>query len=145
MQPEHRLTLGYVQAHPLEAARRLEGLGAKEAATILGTLPPSDIASVLEHCLPGPASKIVSCLPKTSACEALAALSASTAISVLRQFEESDQNELLDPLEQAIGSSLRRAMNYPSQTAGSLADPRVFTLPPDIDVQEALEIGRAHV
>ena len=47
--------------------------------------------------------------------------------------------ETLDGLEKAVGASLRRAMRYPSQTAGNLADPRVFTLPPDISVYEALE------
>ena len=66
-------------------------------------------------------------------------LSASSAIGVLRQFEEPLQQEILEGLEKAIGASLRRAMRYLPHTAGSLADPRVLTLPPDIAVEEAVE------
>lgn len=138
MELEDRLTLGYIQAHPLEVCRRLESLPAKDAAQILAPLPAIDIASVLEHCLPGPAAKIVQGLSQETAGEVITALTASSAIGVLRQFEEPLQREILDGLEKAVGASLRRAMRYPPHTAGNLADPRVFTLPPDITVEEAL-------
>lgn len=137
MLPEHQLTLAYVQAHPLEVARRVELLPPKETESILGPLPPEDIAAVLEHCLPGPAAKIVSCLSRETAAAVLTSLTASSAIGILRQFDESDRLEILDSLETAVGASLRRALRYPPHTAGSLADPRVLTLPPDIPVQEA--------
>ena len=143
MQPEDRLTLGYVQAHPLEAARRLESFNAQEAATILAPLPPSDIAVVLEHCLPAPTAKILSLLSRDMAGEIITTLSASSAIGVMRQFEDSLQDELLEQLGTPIGASLRRAMRYPVNTAGSLADPKVFTLPPDVTVNEALNRLRA--
>jgi magnesium transporter len=139
MQAEDRLTLGYVQAHPLEVARRLESVTPKEAADILSPLPSSNVAEVLECCLPAPAARIVACFSKDAAGEVITHLSASSAIGVLRQFEEPLQHEILEGLEKAIGASLRRSMRYLPHTAGSLADPRVLTLPPDIAVEEALE------
>lgn len=139
MLPEDLLTLGYVQAHPLEVARRMESMISQEAAEVLAPLPSKDIAAVLEFCLPAPAAKIIACFNQDTAGEVITHLSASSAIGVLRQFEESLQRETLDGLPKGIGASLRRAMRYLPKTAGSLADPRVFTLPPDITVQEALE------
>lgn len=139
MKPEHRLTLGYAQAHPLEVARRIESVSPQEAADILAPLPSREIAAVLEHCLPGPAARIVACFTKGKTNEVITDLSASSAIGLLRQFEEPLQQETLEGLERAIGASLRRAMRYPPHTAGCLADPRVLTLPPDITVLEALE------
>ena len=139
MLPEDSLTLGYVQAHPLEVAQRLESFPADEAAEILAPLPPIDIASVLEHCLPGPASRIIQSFSRETSGEVITALTASSAIGVLRQLDAPLQSETLEGLDKAVGASLRRAMRYPSHTAGNLADPRVFTLPPDISVYEALE------
>ena len=139
MLAEDRLTLGYIQAHPLEVARRLESVTPKEAATVLSPLPANDIADVLECCLPAPAARIVACFNKEAAGEVITHLSASSAIGVLRQFEEPLKQEILEGLEKGIGTSLRRAMRYLPNTAGSLADPRVLTLPPDITVEDALK------
>ena len=138
MEPEDRLTLAYVRSHPLEAARRLEALKAHDSAGLLASLPPEDVASVLEHCLPGPASKILTNLPLGMTSKIITELSTSSAIGVLRQFDDSLRMDLLERLEKAIGSSLRRAMRYPPHTAANLADPRVLTLPPDITIEEAL-------
>ena len=138
MQPEDHLTLGYIRSHPLEAARRLESMKSEDSAALLAPLPADDVASVLEHCLPGPASRILANLTLRMTCKIITELSTSSAIGVLRQFDESLRLELLERLEEAIGSSLRRAMRYPPHTAANLADPRVLTLPPDITVQEAL-------
>ena len=138
MQPEDQLTLGYVRSHPLEAARRIESMKSEDSAGLLAPLPAEDVALVLEHCLPGPASRILANLTLRMTCNIITELSTSSAIGVLRQFDESLRMDLLERLEEAIGSSLRRAMRYPPHTAANLADPRVMTLPPDITIQEAL-------
>ncbi len=138
MESEDRLLLGYVQSHPLEAARRFEAMKAEASAVLLSVLPPEDVASVLEHCLPGPASRILSQLPLTMVSQIITELSTASAIGVLRQFDDPLRVDLLERLEKAIGSSLRRAMRYPPHTAANLADPRVLSLPPDITIKEAL-------
>ena len=138
MELEHHLTLGYFQAHPVEAARHLESLGPQEAGMLLEMLPGEEIANVLEHCLPASTAKILGELPKDLSADVLGAMNATSAIGVLRQFEEAGRVAILERMDNAMGATLRRALRYSPNTAGSLADPQVFTLPPDILIEEAI-------
>ncbi len=144
MELEHRLTLGYLQSHPVEAARQLESLDPHEAALLLEALPGAEVAGVLEHCLPVSTAKIIEELPKDLEADVLNAMNATSAIGVLRQFEEPVRLEVLDRLDNPMGATLRRALRYSPNTAGSLADPQVFTLPPDIAVEEAIDRIRTY-
>lgn len=144
MDLEHHLTLGYFQAHPVEAARHLESLGPQEASALVQGLPGEEIANVLEHCLPVSTAKILGELSKELCAEVLSAMNATSAIGVLRQFEETSRNDILEGLDNSMGSTLRRALRYSPNTAGSLADPQVFTLPPDISVEEAVSRIRTY-
>jgi magnesium transporter len=144
MELEHRLTLGYLQSHPVEAARQLESLDPHESASLLEALPGSEIAGVLEHCLPVSSAKIIEEFPKDLGAEVLSAMNATSAIGVLRQFEDPIRLEVLDRLDNPMGATLRRALRYSPNTAGSLADPQVFTLPPDIAVEEAIDRIRTY-
>lgn len=138
MEPAHRLTQAYVQAHPIEAARRLESLDVAEAAALLAPLPPEDIAPVLDNLLPAVGAALLDGLPLETATDVLAVLSSSSAIGLLRQYEPAGQGRYLDAMEAVLAGSLRLALAHPEGTAASLCDPRVFTLPPDVSVAEAL-------
>lgn len=144
MELEHHLTLGYFQSHPVEAARHLESLGPQAASALLDVLPGDEIANVLEHCLPVSTAKILEEFPPGLSADVLSAMNATSAIGVLRQFEEATRFDILERLDNAIGSTLRRALRYSPNTAGSLADPQVFTLPPDIPVEEAISRIRTY-
>ncbi len=144
MELEHHLTLGYFQAHPVEAARHLESLGPQEAGDLLESLGGEEIANVLEHCLPVSTAKILEELPKDLSAEVLGAMNATSSIGILRQFAESTRYDILERLDNSMGSTLRRALRYSPNTAGSLADPQVFTLPPDIRVEEAISRIRTY-
>ena len=144
MELEHHLTLGYFQSHPVEAARHLESLGPQAASALLDVLPGEEIANVLEHCLPVSTAKILEEFPPGLSADVLSAMNATSAIGVLRQFEEATRYDILERLDNAIGSTLRRALRYSPNTAGSLADPQVFTLPQDIPVEEAISRIRTY-
>lgn len=144
MELEQHLTLGYFQAHPVEAARHLESLGPQEASVLVEALPGEEIANVLEHCLPVSTAKILGELSKDLSSDVLSNMNATSAIGVLRQFEETSRHDILERLDNSMGSTLRRALRYSPNTAGSLADPQVFTLPPDISVEEAVSRIRIH-
>ena len=144
MELEHHLTLGYFQAHPVEAARHLESLGPQAASVLLEVLPGEEIANVLEHCLPVSTAKILEELPKELGAEVVSAMNATSAIGVLRQFEEATRFDILERLDNSVGATLRRSLRYSPNTAGSLADPQVFTLPPDIPVEEAISRIRTY-
>jgi magnesium transporter len=144
MDLEHHLTLGYFQSHPVEAARHLESLGPQAAGVLLEALPGEEIANVLEHCLPVSTAKILEELSKDLSADVLSAMNATSAIGVLRQFEETTRYDILERLDNSMGATLRRALRYSPNTAGSLADPQVFTLPPDIPVEEAISRIRTY-
>lgn len=144
MELEQSLTLGYLQAHPVEAARLLESIDSHESAQLLEPLPPEEIASVLEYCLPVSTAKIYEELPQEVGAEVLNSMNATSAIGVLRQFDDAARHEILERLNKPMGATLRRALRYSPNTAGSLADPQVFTLPPDITLEEAIDRLRAY-
>jgi magnesium transporter len=144
MELEHHLTLGYFQSHPVEAARHLESLGPQAAGVLLEALPGEEIANVLEHCLPVSTAKILEEIPEKLSADVLSAMNATSAIGVLRQFDEAMCYDILERLDNSMGATLRRALRYSPNTAGSLADPQVFTLPPDISVEEALSRIRTY-
>lgn len=144
MELEQHLTLGYFQAHPVEAARHLESLGPQEVGMLLEALPGEDIAHVLEHCLPVSTAKILGKLPEDLSADVLSAMNATSAIGVLWQFEEGSRYAILERMDNSMGATLRRALRYAPNTAGSLADPQVFTLPQDILVEEAISRLRTY-
>ena len=129
----------FIQEHPLEAARYVEELPAQSAGEMLQTMDPQDIAAFLEYCLPGPTAEILKQYPPATSAVILSRLSSRSARAVLRQYDSSTQTSLLDQVDPAIGAHLRRSINLPDHTAGSLADPHVLTLPPDITVAKALQ------
>lgn len=138
MQPDLQLTQAFVQDHPQEVARLVESLPSEEAAAILSSLSPPEISSVAEHLLPAPGSALLKQLTPEVATEVTRHLSSSSSVAILRHCDPQLRSQLLDSLDSTIGGTLRRALTYPEWTAGSLADPRVLTLSPDITVAEAL-------
>ncbi len=138
MRPEDALTEAYLRSHPLEAARQLESLPPEDAAALILPLDARVLAGTLEHVLPAHGAAVLVHLPRESAAKVIASLPSSIGIAVLRQCLPTFQAELLADLDTSIGPTLRRALAYPAHTAGSLADPRVLTLPADITVAEAL-------
>lgn len=129
----------FIQEHPLEAARYVEELPAQSAGEMLQTMEPQHIAAFLEYCLPGPTAEILKQYPPATSAVILSRLSSRSARAVLRQYDSSTQTSLLDQVDPAIGAHLRRSINLPDHTAGSLADPHVLTLPPDLTVAKALQ------
>ncbi len=144
MKPEEILIHSFVQLHPIEAAQNLELLDPQEAAAIMVDLPDEDIAKVLGCCLPAYVATILVLLPPAQVGRLIHELPASTALTVFRQMEPAFQKEVLEHLGPILGPRFRRALFYPKQTAGSLADPRVLTLSPDITVDRGLQLLKRH-
>ncbi len=145
MDPGDRLTLAYLQTHPVEAARRLEFLPPQEAVALLAPFQSTDIVLVLEHLLPDAGAAVLGQLPIETAAEALSYVTSTAAIAALRQCGRELQSELVARLPPDVRSTIQRALTYPENTAGSLADPQILTLAPDLSVWEALtRVSRDH-
>lgn len=145
MDPGDRLTLAYLQTHPVEAARRLEFLPPRDAVALLAPFESTDIALVLEHLLPDAGAALLGQLPIQSAAEALSRVTSSAAIPLLRQCGRELQSDLVARLTPDVRPTILRALTYPENTAGSLADPQILTLAPELSVWEALtRVSRDH-
>jgi len=129
----------FIQTHPLEVARHLEGLPAQTTCEILKAMEPERAAQIFEYFLPGATSNILKQYPPTSSADILSRLSTRTTRAVLRQFDSPTQERLLKLLDPQASALLRRTIHLPEHTAGNLADPYVLTLPPDITVAQALQ------
>lgn len=145
MDPGDRLTLAYLRTHPVEVARRLEFLPPQEAVALLAPCESTDLALVLEHLLPDAGAALLGFLPIKTAAEALSYVTPSAAIALLRQCGRDLQADLLAGLTSDVRPTIQRALTYPENTAGSLADPQILTLAPDLPVWEALtRVSRGH-
>lgn len=140
MRAEDQLTQRFVQLHPAEAARQLEVFEPHAAATILALLPNSDIANVLGCCQPGVVVRIIEHVSAAQAADIVRLLPASTAFVVVRQLTPEFQTQVIAQMGPHHGPRFHRALRQPKQTAGSLADPRVLTLPPDITVEAGIQL-----
>lgn len=139
MKLEQDLRETFIENHPLEAARYLEGLPAQTTGDMLHTMEPEDIAPILEYFLPGAAANILKQYTPPIGADILGRLSTGSARAILRQFDPSTQEKFLEHLPSQTAAFLRRTIHLSEHTSGSLADPHVLTLPPDITVGQALQ------
>ncbi len=139
MKLEHHLRKKFLEEHPLEAARYLEGLSTQARRDLLLTMEPGSVAQTLEYFSPGGTAAILKEYPLETSAEILSRLSPGSSRAILRQFDSSTQEKLLGHLAPQPAAYLRRTILLAEHTAGSLADPHVLTLPPDITVEEALQ------
>lgn len=129
----------FIQTHPLEVAKHLEGLPAQTTGEILKAMEPERAAKILEYYLPVATSNILQQYPATTSAGILSRLSTRTTRAILRQFDSPTQERLLNLLDPQASALLRKTIHLPEHTAGNLADPYVLTLPPDITVAQALQ------
>lgn len=140
MLAEDYLTLRFVQLYPVEAARQIEQLESSVAAGMIASLPAPDTANVLDWCQPSVAARILEHVSLEHVAGVMSELRTSTASVVFRQLSPELQMRVVDKLDPLYGPRFRRILLESKQTAGSLADPYVVTLPPDVTVEQGIEM-----
>ncbi len=145
MLAEDYLTLRFVQLYPVEAARQLEQFESSVAAGMIASLPAPDTANLLDCCQPSVAASILQHGSLEQAAGVMSELRTSTAFVVFRQFSPEFQMRVVDALDPLYGPRFRRILRESKQTAGSLADPYVVTLPPDVTVEQGIEMLKRNV
>jgi magnesium transporter len=138
MQTERELALAFLQAHPKDAAAVIERFIAEEAAALLVQMPTEVAASVIEHMTPTAGTDCLMAIGTETAAALLGALHLDDAAALLRGAEPALRQSLLDAAPAETSGPLITLLSYPPGTAGGLMDPRVLSLPHDIDVGEAL-------
>lgn len=137
MRTTARLSKVFLQSHPEDGARVLEAFPAEQSAIVLARCKPTVAAGVIRRMMPGIAASCLASMPLDESSEIVACLSIDTAARIVRLLGAEVRDEILDTLPSKTADALRRMMDYPLGTAGSLMDPLAFTLPSDITVAEA--------
>jgi magnesium transporter len=142
MSEAEALTHAFMRAHPAEAAAALESVAADEVAQLLARAPARLGAPVLAAMLPATAARTLEALDDERAMALLSALGVQPAAALLRQVSEPRRSRLIDGLPTAKAVASRLLLGYPSDAAGTWADPEVVALPPNATVRDALERAR---
>ncbi len=138
-----RVALRFLEDHPDESARLLESLAPEWAAALLAHSSPGLAADLLRRMVPSFGVGCLERLPRERGAAVIEALPLAGAAGLLRRLDEGPRLALLRDLCDSTRAALGRLLAWPADSAGGRMDPRVFTLPEDIRVTEAVERLRA--
>ncbi len=135
----HDLALLHLKRRPEEAARILERQAPADAAAVLQRAPAQSAAKALARLAPRLTTVCLERFPPATRRLLLEALPVPTAAAALRLLPQAAREGALDELSSPVQAPLRRALRYPPQSAGALADPREETLYGDLTVKQAVD------
>jgi magnesium transporter len=112
------------------------------AVAVLLHLPSDRAVEVLDQ--PGLERKpeLVTLMPRGAAAKLLAGMSADRVADIFRQVKEPHRSALLDLLDPDTRVSIRRLLQYPKDTAGSIMTTEFATVPSTYTVQQTLDYIR---
>lgn len=142
MNPNQHLLSTFLEIHPADAARAFEALQHSDAVGIFRKLPSSVADSLLENLNPQFASRLLGETESSRSAELIEAISPRKASMIVHYLEEGIRTQVLDRLPKAKATLLQKLAEYPSDSAGSMMEPRVASIPLDITAQRAIALIR---
>ena len=133
------LSSQFIDSHPLDAARILEGLPIEDTADFLTQVSPRLAAAVVGGMDLMTAARCLEWMGAKQAAGIIANLRLEIASLLLRRSGERTRQAILEIMPRETAEPLRSVLDFPEGTAGSLMNPRVFTLFEDGYVKEALK------
>jgi magnesium transporter len=133
------LTLAFLTAHPLEAARVLERLPGAETAALFERVPARTGARALTAMLPTVAAQVVGGLDDAIALALLTAAGTQGTVAVLRHIADPRRTRLIEALPTTTAVASRLLLGYPEDAVGAWVDPAVMTMAPAADAGTALQ------
>src|SRR5450432_1031183 len=120
----------------------LNDMPAELAAAVLLQLPPEVAIEVLDQ--PGleREPELITLMPREAAAKLLAGVSADRLADIFRQVKEPHSSELLDLLDPDSRVNIRRLLEYPRDTAGSIMTTEFTSVPSTYTVQQTLDYIR---
>ena len=132
------LTLAFLSAHPVRAARVLERLPGPEAAALFTRVPARAGGPVLAAMLPPTAARLVNNLDDAVALGLLTAIGAQSAVGVLRHLAEPRRSRLIEGLPTTTAVASRLLLGYLEDSVGGWVDPDVIAVARESSAGEAL-------
>ena len=139
----HSIALAHLERNPYLAADVLERRDPAEVAGFLRSVPASVSATAIASLSSKSASDCFACLPLDYRSSVIAELSVPAAAVILRRLAPAARQEALGSLPAASRQPLERALSYPAESAGALADPAAQTLQATATVEQSVATIRA--
>ncbi len=128
----------YLKQHPDEVARFLDGRGPAETAALIATAVPLTAAQILERLNPRVAADALLRLSPEAARLVVTAMNPSRGAPIIVSMPVQERDALLARLEPRVANEIREILSYPSESAGTLMDPRITAFGEETTVDEAL-------
>jgi magnesium transporter len=138
------LTRRFLLDHPREAARELEQMPIEQVAPALALEPVQVLRGTWAFLLPSVADHLLRALPDALAAALLREMDPARAAATLTRLDEETRLGYLALMDRESADDLRRMMEYPAQSAGTLMDVQVAAFRPEITAAEALAHLRAN-
>ncbi|MBI4194019.1 MAG: magnesium transporter [Betaproteobacteria bacterium] len=139
MREVNGLSTAFVEAHPADAARVLEGLGAVDTAAFVAALEPRLAAPILRHGGPPYCARIFESLEDSRVVELIQMMGPQAAAQIVQHLPAGRQMKLLSALPVGISIAIRLLIGYPRGTCGASMDPWPMALGAGMSAAEALE------
>lgn len=143
--PDELLAAVFVERHPEEAAAILE-TDAEHAAPLLGTAPTEHAVAVLRRMTPVGAAACISAMVPSAAGAVVTQMQADDVAALLRRMPSDRVDQLLGMVPASHAAALRAGLAFPARSVGSLMDPRIPVLNPELTAAHAIaqlrDLGR---
>ena len=142
MQAIDTLFGSFIELHPDDAARALETVGEDDARNLIEKQPISLTVDLFERLSPHVAASLVEAMELDRVREIVSRMTPRAGSALFQQIDEARRAEILEGLPDGAARALRTLAKYEEETAGSIMDPRVASLPIDLTVQQAIDFIR---
>src|SRR5258708_6488831 len=123
------LVANMIEERAPDIVEALKDMPSELAVGVLLHLPPDRAIEVLDQ--PGleREPELVTLMPREAAAKLLAGVSADRVADIFRQVKEPHCSELLDLLDRDTRVNIRRLLEYPKDTAGSIMTTEFASVP----------------
>src|SRR5712672_299687 len=136
------LAASMIEERAPDIVEALNDMPSELAVAVLLHLPPDRAIEVLDQ--PGleREPELVTLMPREAAAKLLAGVSADRLADIYRELKEPHCSELLDLLDPDTRVNIRRLLEYPKDTAGSIMTTEFASVPSTYTVQQTLDYIR---
>jgi len=132
----------YTDTEIVKIAERLEDASTAEALATLIELPNEVAGEVLDHMDFGLSAELIAQLESRDAAGILGEMDPDSAVDLIEDLTEAEQDELLDQMPASDAEVIRDLAVYETDSAGGLMSPEVLAIPEHLTVKETIEIIR---
>src|SRR5476649_2365354 len=136
------LAASMIEERAPDIVEALNDMPSELAVAVLLQLPPDRAIEVLDQ--PGleREPELVTLMPRETAAKLLAGVSADRVADIFHQVKEPHCSELLDLLDPDTRLNIRRLLEYPKDSAGSIMTTEFASVPSTYTVQQTLDYIR---